>query len=102
MAKQQFNGEEPNTEVMETAKKIIGHYVQVPSTAIWNEESVHITIRQIKWYRQSNIFANKNILLKVYLQLEELLNHIELQAEAGKNYYTTNLFRTSVPPMKSI
>ncbi len=86
LARQQFNGEEPNTGVMETAKKIIGHYIQIPSTEIWNEESVHITIRQIEWYRQSNIFANKHILLKVYLQLEELLNHIELLAEAGKKF----------------
>ena len=86
LAKQQFNGEEPNKENADTAKKIINLYDQLPSTEIWNEESVHITIRQIEFYRQSNVFINKHILLKVYLQLEELLNHIELQAEAGRKF----------------
>ena len=86
LAKQQFNGEVPNKENSGTAMEIINLYNRIPSTEIWNEESVHITIRQIEFYRQSNIFANKHILLKVYLQLEELLNHIELQAEAGKKF----------------
>ncbi len=86
LSKQQFDGEEPDREASETARKIIDLYDQIPSTEIWNEESVHITIRQIEFYRQSNVFANKHILLKVYLQLEELLNHIELQAEAGKKF----------------
>lgn len=86
LARQQFTGEEPDGEVTATAKKIIELYDQVPSTEIWNEESVHISIRQIEFYRQSSVFANKHVLLKVYLQLEELLNHIELQAEAGKKF----------------
>ncbi len=98
LAKQQFNGEESSKEIPEIAKKIIEHYIQVPSTEIWNEESVHITIRQIEFYRQSNIFANKHVLLKVYIQLEELLNHIELQAEAGKKFlYNQSVSADSAP-----
>ncbi|MEO6229763.1 MAG: helix-turn-helix domain-containing protein [Ferruginibacter sp.] len=86
LSKQQFNGEEPDEEAIKLAVQITRLYDQIPSTEIWNEESVHITIRQIEFYRQSNIFANKHVLLKVYLQLEELLNHIELQAEAGRKF----------------
>lgn len=59
-------------------------YAQIPSLDIWGEESFNITIRQIEFYRQSNLFANKELLLKVYTQLEEMLNHLEMQAEAGK------------------
>lgn len=94
LSKQQFQGEEPDKETLETAQKIINLYNDVPSTEIWNEESVHTTIRQIEFYRQSNIFANKHILLKVYLQLEELLNHLELEAEAGKKF----LYNQSAQP----
>ncbi|MDB5276909.1 MAG: hypothetical protein JWR61_1864 [Ferruginibacter sp.] len=98
LAKQQFTGEESSIDILETAKKIIEHYTEIPSTEIWNEESVHVTIRQIEWYRQSNIFASKHILLKVYLQLEELLNHIELQAETGKKFlYNQSLSPASAP-----
>ncbi|MDN3659308.1 hypothetical protein QWZ08_26925 [Ferruginibacter paludis] len=98
LAKQQFTGEESSIDILETAKKIIEHYIEIPSTEIWNEESVHVTIRQIEWYRQSNIFASKHILLKVYLQLEELLNHIELQAETGKKFlYNQSVSSVSAP-----
>lgn len=86
MHKQQFNGHEDDKELNEAAEKIIQLYTQVPGVEIWNEESVHVTIRQLEFYRQSNVFANKHVLLKVYIQLEELLNHMELQAEAGKKF----------------
>lgn len=86
MAKQQFNGEEGDEETHETAKDIIRLYTQIPSTEIWTEESIHVTIRQIEFYRNTNIFANKDILLKVYSQLDELLNHVEMQAEAGRKF----------------
>lgn len=86
LARLQFSGEEAGEATFESAKKIIGLYTQIPSTEIWNEESINITIRQIEYYRQSNIFSNKHILLKVYSQLEELLNQVELQAEAGKKF----------------
>ena len=86
LARQKFNGEESDKANVELAKKIVEHYSQIPSTEIWNEESIQVTIRQIEFYRQSNIFANKDIVLKVYLQLEELLNHIELQAAEGKKF----------------
>ncbi len=92
LAKQQFNGEEADKEALGSAKNIIELYTQVPSTEIWSEESVHVTIRQIEFYRQSNIFADKQILLKVYAQLEELLNHIEHEAETGRKF----LFNTPV------
>jgi len=86
LAKQQFNGEEGDEEAHETAKDIIKLYTQIPSTEIWTEESIHVTIRQIEFYRHTNIFANKDILLKVYAQLDELLNHVEMQAETGRKF----------------
>lgn len=86
MARQQFTGDETDLETAETAKRIADLYTHIPSTEIWNEENVHCTIRQIEYYRQSNIFADNMMVLKVYSQLEELLHHIESQAEAGKKF----------------
>jgi hypothetical protein len=86
MARQPFTGEEADVETLETSKKIIDLYAQIPCTDIWNEESINITIKQIEFYRQSNIFTNKGLLLKVYSQLEESLDHLEMQAETGKKF----------------
>jgi hypothetical protein len=86
MARQQFNGTEPDKETLMLAKKIIELYTQIPSTEIWNEENLNSTLRQIEFYRQSNIFSDKQVLLTVYSQLEELIDHLEIQAETGKKF----------------
>jgi len=86
LAKQQFTGEESDDISSAHAMRIIGLYNQIDSTEIWNEENVHSSIRQIEFCRQSNVFADKLILTRVYEQLDELLDHLELQAEAGKKF----------------
>lgn len=86
LVKQQFNGEENNEEVIETGLKIIKIYSQIPSSEIWNDESIHATIRQIEYYRQTHSFVNNQIVVKVYEQLEELINHLELEAEKGVKF----------------
>jgi len=86
LAKQQFNGVEADPQTLETSKRIIKLYTQIPCTDVWNEEAVHITIKQIEFYRQSNVITGKHLLLKIYSQLEEMLNHLEMQAEAGRKY----------------
>ena len=82
--RQQFDGEEADQELIESAVKINALYAKVPSTDIWNEESINVTISQVELYRQYNLFKSNDILLKVYSELEELVNYLELQAETGK------------------
>src|ERR1700754_2852262 len=86
LARQQFTGDEDDQETRETARDIIRLYTQIPSTEIWTEESIHVTIRQIEFYRHTNMFADKNLLFLVYAQLLELLNHTEAQAETGRKF----------------
>lgn len=98
LAKQQFTGEEQDAEIKEIAKNIINTYIQIPSIEILNEEIVTVSLMQIDFYRASNVFANKHALLKVYVQLEELVNHMELQAESGmKHLYNQKITPTCAP-----
>ena len=98
MARLQFTGGETDAETAAAAKRITDLYSQIPSTEIRNEENVYCTIRQIEYYRQSNIFADNSMVLKVYSQLEDLLNHIEVQAEAGKKFLVNNSPNTNGAP----
>lgn len=84
LARQQFNGEHDDPETIEFAKKIDELYAQIYSIDIYNTESINVTISQIELYRQSNVFTNKDVLLKLYVQLEELVDHLELMLETGK------------------
>ncbi|MFI5162637.1 MAG: helix-turn-helix domain-containing protein [Sphingobacteriales bacterium] len=84
LARQKFNGVEADIESIEITKKIDELYAKIPSIDIWNGESINATINQIEFYRQSNVFSGDDVLFKVYSQLEDLVNHLELQAETGK------------------
>lgn len=86
LGKQPFNGVETDEDILEKAAKIIQTYIQIQSTEILNEEIVLVTLKQIEFYREAGIFENKHVLLKVYGQLEELINHLELQAEVGRKF----------------
>ncbi|HEY4323147.1 MAG TPA: helix-turn-helix domain-containing protein [Mucilaginibacter sp.] len=86
MARQQFVGEETDEGLNESTKRIVTLYHELPTTDIFCDDCINITIRQIEIYRQSNVFADKHLLIKVYTQLEEMLNHLEMQTEAGKKF----------------
>lgn len=73
-------------EFDESYRKIIALYNQIPATEIWNTESVNATIRQIEFYRESNIFESKEEAIILYEKLEELIAHSEKQAEIGKKF----------------
>ncbi len=66
-----------------TAKKIIDLYNNIPITEIWNVENINSTLRQINFYKEAGAFKNKADIKVLYQKLEELINHIEKQAELG-------------------
>lgn len=71
---------------MELATKIVDVYNQVPSTEIWNVESINSTIRQIEFYRDSNIFESPEDISGLYNAIIRLIDHLEKQAEAGLKF----------------
>ena len=68
------------------SKKIIGLFNKIPVTEIWNVESLNSSIRQIDFYRESGSFKNPSEIKLLYSKLEELINHIEKQAELGVRF----------------
>ena len=63
--------------------KIGEAYNKLPSVEIWHDDSMNATLRQIDYYRQSQIFPSEEYALGVYKSLLDMVNHIEKQAEAG-------------------
>lgn len=68
------------------AKKIIDLYMKVPMTEIWNVESIESTLRQIAFYRDAGSFKNPSDVNLLYTKVEELINHLERQAEHGVKF----------------
>jgi hypothetical protein len=73
-------------EHMELGKKIEQVYTQIPTTEIWNLESINSTIRQIEFYREANMFESEEDVKKVYEAVLRLINHLEHQAETGLKF----------------
>ncbi len=67
----------------EVSKKIIQIYSQVPATEIWNIESINSSLRQIEFYREAGSFTKIEDVKILYDKMEELINHIEREAELG-------------------
>jgi hypothetical protein len=86
--------------VFKIASKISDTYNRIPSIEIWNIESINSTIRQIDYYKQSRIFPTEQDALNVFKSLLAMINHIELQAEAGCKFSVNGKPNAASAPYK--
>ncbi|HSN61426.1 MAG TPA: helix-turn-helix domain-containing protein [Ferruginibacter sp.] len=70
----------------ELGLQILKTYNEIPSTELWNYESITSTLMQIEYYRDSGVFETKEDLNKVVESCEQMLNHLEKQLEAGYKF----------------
>src|SRR5436190_940351 len=73
-------------EFLPLSRQVIEAYNKIPVTEIWNIESINSSLRQIDFYRQSGRYKNKSEINLLYEKVEELVNHIERQAELGVKF----------------
>ena len=70
----------------ELRKKIVEFYLQIPATEIWNVLNIESTLRQIAFYKDAGSFKNLEEVHLLYSKIEQLVNHLELQAEQGQKF----------------
>jgi hypothetical protein len=68
------------------ARNIIDLYIKIPMTEIWNPESIDSTLTQINFYKEAGSFKNPSDVKLLYSKVEELINHLEKQAEHGLKF----------------
>jgi len=81
-----FALKDANPQHLEMGREIVDTYLQIPTTEIWNLESINSTIRQIEFYREANMFAVEEDVKTIYLALLTMINHLEQQAECGMKF----------------
>jgi transcriptional regulator with XRE-family HTH domain len=86
MRGQKFSLKNIDPHYVELGKKIVHEYNQIPSTDIWNIESINTTIRQIQFYREANIYDTPDDISQLYEGLLKLIDHLEKQAEIGLKF----------------
>ena len=82
----QFSEEFLSPEIESIGKEIVKVYASIPSTEIWNTESINSTIAQIEYYREAGYFRSAEQIEKIYVSLHTLLEHIKFQAETGSKF----------------
>ncbi len=68
------------------AQKIVTVYNTIPTTEIWNTEAINTTIRQIEYYHEAGGLVTKEQAHILFDKLEQLVNHIEKEAELGLKF----------------
>jgi len=86
LAKTHFESHTLKNPLIATGKKIIETYSGIPSIEIWSIETIDSTIRQIEYSHQTGAFKKKETVTQLYDELEQLIAHIEAQAECGKKF----------------
>ncbi len=83
-----FDLQDPRYDKFDTiAKKMADMYTEIPMTEIWNPESIDSTLRQINFYKEAGSFKNAADIKLLYTKVEELINHLEKQAELGLKFH---------------
>ena len=81
--KKQFNFDMLPPDIEQMSRKLAKGYTEIPSTEMWNTESINSTISQIEFSKDSGHFSNHADIKKIYGALEETINHMKEQAEYG-------------------
>ncbi len=70
----------------ETGRQLLNHYIKIPTTEIWSEETISSILRQIEYCFVSGFFARTEDVFRLCDVLEAWLDHVKLQAECGSQF----------------
>jgi BetR domain len=73
-------------DIFANGQKILQEYNDMPSTEIWNYETINSTVLQIEYYRDAGIFETKEDLDTVVDNCDAMLQHLQKQAEKGVKF----------------
>ena len=85
-AKKQFNFSDYPDTLFELDQKVLGLYNQLPSTEVWNIESMSIIFRQIEFYRDGGVFRSDEDIFRLYEVIGKTWDHLEAQAALGYKF----------------
>ena len=75
----------------ELSNKIVAAYNKIHSTEVWAPETINSVLQQIEYYHVAGIFASKKDSACLCDAFEQLISHLEKQAEMGKKFSYGNM-----------
>lgn len=69
-----------------SGNEIIKTYCEIPCAEMWSIDAVNATLRQIKYFADTGVFAKKESIEMLYGQLAQIISHVQDQAELGEKF----------------
>jgi len=82
-ATQHFDFGSLTAETEKLSQDVLMAYQKVPSTEMWNTESINSTISQVEFYRDSGYFSSSADIKTVYEAIIATIHHMKEQVECG-------------------
>jgi len=81
-----FSVKNLDKEHVKLGMKVQESFNRIPSTEIWSTDSVDSILNHIAFYRDTHLFESEEDVRCLYNKLEDLLTHLEKQAELGLKF----------------
>ncbi|MDP9230395.1 MAG: hypothetical protein M3O67_06965 [Bacteroidota bacterium] len=76
-------------KILSLGQDILKSYNSIPSTEVWNTECVNSIIIQVEYYKDAGYFSSPADIRLIYDAIEETINHLKKQAEAGCKFLSS-------------
>jgi hypothetical protein len=86
MKLRKFSFEILNPELQDLCMKICKCYTRIPGTEILNADNIINDLRQLEYYKDTNLFADTGDLVIIYDKLNSMVAHMEAQASCGRKF----------------
>ena len=81
-----FSVKNINEVHVKLGRKVQAAFNHIPSTEIWGIDTINSMLRHISFYRDTHAFESDEDILCLYDKLEDLITHLEKQAELGLKF----------------
>jgi len=71
---------------LQKSNMVLDGFSKIPITEIWNIESINSSLRQIRFHYEAGSFKSGTEVVFLLNKLRDLVDHFELQAEAGVKF----------------
>lgn len=82
----QFTFDSIHPETLEKGRLISKVATKIPTTEIWNENTLLLTMRQIEYYWIAGLFKSKDDVLNLLDKVEKWIMHLRNQAQLGYKF----------------
>ena len=90
----------PFDECNKLGQQIIKEYIILPSTELWNFETLNSTLNQLEYYRDAGLFKSAADFVEVLNSFEKMLDHLQKQAQTGFKFMPGGSDITQKAPFK--